>query len=349
MKIAIDAMGGDFAPKEIVAGTVQAARAYPDIEKLWLVGDERAIRAEIGKHPGPPGPLEIVHASENIGMDESPATAVRKKRDSSIVRAIDLVKTGQADALFSAGNTGAVVAGATLRLRTLPGVERPAIATIMPTPEKAFVLIDAGANTDCTPKMLAQFAVMGSVYAKAILGRAEPVVGLLSIGGEDAKGNATTKEAFRMLDVSGMNFRGNVESHDIFRGGIDVVVCDGFVGNVVLKTAEAVAQVAMRWFRQEFKANPLHMLGALLMSRGIARIRRRTDPARYGGAPLLGVNGICVIGHGASNALAVESAISVSREAIRQQVHKAIADGVAALRAAPPLPPPPKEQQNQRT
>jgi glycerol-3-phosphate acyltransferase PlsX len=337
-------MGGDFAPREVVAGALHAARSQKDIGKLWLVGDEAAIRAEIARVPGPPAPLEIVHASESIGMDEAPATAVRRKRDSSIVRAIDLVKSGQADAIFSAGNTGAVVAGCTLRLRTLPGVERPAIATVLPAPERPFVLLDAGANTDCTPKMLAQFAVMGSVYARAILGRKDPVVGLLSIGGEDAKGNATTKEAFRILDASGMNFRGNVESHDIFQGGVDVVVCDGFVGNVVLKTAEAAAQVAVRWFKQEFTANPLHMLGALLLRRGIARIKRRTDPARYGGAPLLGVHGIAVIGHGASNALAVESGIRVSVEAVRGRVDRAIADGVAALRGLAPE----EQQQSQR-
>jgi len=214
MQIAIDAMGGDFAPGSIVSGAVQASKAMPELDKIILVGDESAIRKEYKLHKYVPENIEIRHASEVVGMDESPVTAVRRKKDSSISRAIDLVKAGEAQAMISAGNTGAVMAAAKLKLRTIEGIERPAIAAVMPTPVKPFVLIDAGANTDCSPELLFQFAVMGNVYAREILGRPDPLIGLMSVGSEDSKGNETTREAFRILEHSNMNFRGNIEGHD---------------------------------------------------------------------------------------------------------------------------------------
>jgi glycerol-3-phosphate acyltransferase PlsX len=334
MRIAIDAMGGDHAPREIVAGTLDAARSLPGIDELILVGREDDIRAVL-PHGGLPPRVRIVPALEVVGMDESPATAVRRKKDSSISRAVDLVKTGVADAVFSAGNTGAAVAATTLKLRTLPGVLRPAIATTMPgagaTP---WVLIDAGANTDCTPEMLFQFAVMGTVYAREILGIRNPGVGLMSIGGEDTKGNEITKEAFAVLKASRLAFRGNVEGHDLFTERVDVVVCDGFVGNVVLKTSESVGHYFGSLLKSELTKTLGRKLGAWIVKPGLDALRQRADPSSYGGAPLLGANGVCIIGHGASSSRAVCNAIRVSAEAVRRDISKQIEAGVHELRSA---------------
>ncbi len=325
MRISIDAMGGDFAPREIVEGTLRAAEKLPGIEKLFLVGDETAIQTELKKHKGTIPPcIEVVHASEVVEMGESPAVAIRRKKDSSIARAIELVKGGKADAIFSAGNTGAAVAAATLKLRTLEGVSRPAIATIMPTPKSPFVLLDAGANPDSTPEMLQQYAVMGSIYSREILGVKNPSVGLLSIGGEAAKGNEITKKSFTLLEQSNLNFVGNVESGDLYAGKVSVAVCDGFVGNVVLKTSEAVARMISNWLKTMFRANPLRILGALL-SRGVFKeMKSHADPSNHGGAPLLGANGVVIIGHGSSNALATFNAIRVASEAIDHDVNHLI-------------------------
>ena len=327
MRISVDAMGGDYAPREIVKGALLAAEKLSGIEKLLLVGDEKAIQAELAKHKGKvPSCIEIVHASEVVGMGESPATAIRRKKDSSIARAVELVKSGKADAIFSAGNTGAAVAAATLKLRTLKGVDRPAIATVMPTPDKAFVLLDAGANPDSTPEMLQQYAVMGTIYSREILGCKNPGVGLLSIGEEAAKGNEVTKKTFSLLENSNINFIGNVESRDLFGGKVDVAVCDGFVGNVVLKTSEAVARMIGNWLKRMFKANPLRILGAIL-SRGVFNeMKRHADPSTYGGAPLLGANGVVIIAHGSSNALAAFNGIRVATEAVTHDVNHLIED-----------------------
>ncbi len=325
MRISIDAMGGDFAPREIVEGTLRAAEKLPGIEKLFLVGDESAIQAELKKHKGTIPPcIEVVHASEVVEMGESPAVAIRRKKDSSIARAIELVKGGKADAIFSAGNTGAAVAAATLKLRTLEGVSRPAIATIMPTPKSPFVLLDAGANPDSTPEMLQQYAVMGSIYSREILGVKNPSVGLLSIGGEAAKGNEITKKSFTLLEQSNLNFVGNVESGDLYAGKVSVAVCDGFVGNVVLKTSEAVARMISNWLKTMFRANPLRILGALLSQGVFKEMKSHADPANHGGAPLLGANGVVIIGHGSSNALATFNAIRVASEAIDHDVNHLI-------------------------
>jgi len=328
MRIAIDAMGGDFAPLEIVAGTIDAAKAYRDVEKLFLVGQEEAIRKELAKYDQVPDCIEVIQASQVVEMGDSPVSALRKKKDSSISRAVEMVKKGQADAVFSAGNTGAVVASTTLRLRTLEGVWRPAIAPVIPTPVKPFLLLDAGATPDCSADMLFQFAVMGSVYSHEILGVENPVIGLLSIGEEAAKGNETTKEAFRLIEQSPLNFLGNVESRDIFTGKVDVVVCDGFVGNVVLKTSESVARAFGQWLKAEFKQSPLAMLGAILSSGVFKRMKKRADPNRYGGAPLLGINGACIIGHGSSSRVAVYNAIRVACDWVSHDINHLIEAGV---------------------
>jgi glycerol-3-phosphate acyltransferase PlsX len=330
-RIAIDAMGGDYAPQEIVAGTVEAARVLKGISKLFLVGDEAKIRRELSKLGEIPAIIEVRHASEVVAMNEPPATAIRRKKDSSISRAVDLIKMGGADAVFSAGSTGAAVAASQLKLRTLEGVDRSAIACVMPTPVKPFVLLDAGATTDCTAKILAQFAVMGSVYSQEIVGQKNPSIGLLSVGTEDSKGNETTKEAFKLLEKSGLNFVGNVEGHDLFEGKIDVVVCDGFVGNVVLKTSESVASAIGRWLKEEFTRNPIRMFGAMILRPALHSIRQKSDPSMYGGAPLLGVNGICIIGHGVSNAKAVFNGIRVASESVAHRLNHMIVEGVKKL------------------
>ncbi len=331
MRIAVDAMGGDFAPAAIVEGAVRAARELGNVSKIILVGNEPAVRGELAKHGQIPPSIEVLHCTEVVDMGESPVTAVRRKRDSSINRATDLVKEGEADAIFSAGSTGAQVASSQLKLRTLEGVQRPAIATVFPSPTRPFVLLDAGANTDCTPVMLAQFAAMGMVYSREILKVANPRIGLMSIGEEDAKGNATTKETFGLLEKSGLNFAGNIEGHDLFEGEIDVVVCDGFVGNVVLKTSESVAHAIGVWLKQEFKANLLRMFGAMCLIGALKGLKGKLDPSKYGGAPLLGVNGVSIIGHGSSNATAVFNGIRTSAEAVSHDVNHHIVDAIKKL------------------
>ncbi|MCF7849341.1 MAG: phosphate acyltransferase PlsX [Kiritimatiellales bacterium] len=332
MRISIDAMGGDYAPAEIVAGTLRAATELSGISKLYLVGDESAIHAELDKHKGSiPQSIEIVHASQVVEMGESPAVAIRRKKDSSIGRAVDLVKKGDADAIFSAGNTGAAVAAATLKLRTLAGVDRPAIATILPSPKDPFVLLDAGANPDSTSAMLQQYAVMGSIYSREILGIKNPSVGLLSIGEEDAKGNEMTKKTFAMLSASHLNFIGNVESRDMFEARVNVVVCDGFVGNVVLKTTESVGRMMSVWLNEEFRKTPLRMLGGLLGRGAFSYMRNKCDPSNYGGAPLLGANGVVIIGHGSSNTLAVLNAVRVATETIDHHVNHLIEDELKSI------------------
>jgi glycerol-3-phosphate acyltransferase PlsX len=326
MRIAIDAMGGDFAPREIVKGAVEAARSLSGIEKLFLVGDEAAIKAELALYGETPLSIEIRHASEVVEMGDSPALALRRKKDSSIMRSVELVKDGAADAIFSAGSTGAAVGASMLRLRTMEKVDRPAIATVMPSIKGPFVLLDAGATPDCTPKMLAEFAIMGSIYAEHILNIANPRVGLMSIGEEDSKGSKSTKEAFQILEKSRLNFIGNVESHDMFEGAVDVVVCDGFVGNVVLKTSEGAAHAIIQWIKESFSASLIRKIGAgiLKASGAFAELKKKTDPEAYGGAPLLGVKGVCIIGHGSSSSFAVYNAIRVAGTAIEQKVNHLI-------------------------
>ena len=334
MRIALDVMGGDHAPHEIVHGAVEASLKLKDISCVLLVGDEAVIRAELEKYPkANHSRLQIVHAPEAIGMDESPATAVRKKKQCSINICMDLVKNKDADAMVSAGNSGAVTAAALFRLGRTPGVIRPAIATVLPTrqPQRPLLLLDAGANTDCHESWLAQFAVMGDAYSRAVLKRTEPVVGLLSIGTEDSKGNEMTKKAFLLMQKTDVKFRGNVEGHDLFLGKTDVVVCDGFVGNVVLKTTESVAHAVGYWMKKEFFRHPVRMFGALLLKGALETLKHRMDPEIYGGAPLLGVPGAVIITHGSSTHRAIFHAIMAGAAAAAGNLSDEIARRIATM------------------
>jgi len=331
MKIALDAMGGDSAPASTVAGALEALHAYPDVE-LVLVGDEARIEKELthlGASAAMRKRLTIHHASQVVDMADSAIDAVRRKKDSSISRAVDLLADEGAEALVSAGHTGAFVAAAKVKLRTLPGIDRPAIATIMPTETNQFLLIDAGANVDSEPKHLLQFGIMGSVYAREVMGRKSPRVGLMSIGSEAGKGNELTKEAYKELSQAKINFIGNVEGHDLFNKPVDVVVCDGFVGNVILKTSESLAGAIFSWLKRELKKDIVRQAGALLAKEAFYTIRRRTNTEEYGGMPLLGVNGICIKAHGNSSPKAIKNAIRVAREAVTQQVNPLIVKEIA--------------------
>ncbi len=330
MRIAVDAMGGDFAPAEVVAGTVLAG-SLPNVASLILVGDEEAIRRELAVCGGDQSKIEVRHASEVVEMGEAPAQAIRRKKDSSVGRAVELVRDGLADAVMSAGNTGAAVAASALRLRMLEGVDRPAIATVMPTQKNPVVLLDAGANIDCTPEQLMHFAVMGSVYSRVILGQDRPRVGLLSIGGEESKGNDVTKRTFSMLQRSELNFRGNVEGRDMFEGDTDVVVCDGFVGNIVLKTTESAATAVTGWLKRELTANWFRKAACLLLRNAFVSLKKQLDPEMYGGAPLLGVRGVCIIAHGGSSRHAIYHAIRVASEAVHLHVNDDIVAGIKKL------------------
>jgi phosphate acyltransferase len=330
MRIALDAMGGDYAPKNTVEGAVLALKEYPSIEKLFLVGDTVTVAGELKRLNFTDPRVEIFHASEVVDMKESAAKAVRHKKDASISRAVDLVKSGSADAVVSAGHTGAAVAASVLKLRTLKGIERPAVACVLPTKDKRFVLIDAGANPDSTPTNLLQFAIMGTVYCRHVLGHKEPSVGLMSIGEEDTKGNDITKEAFKLLKASGLQFDGNIEGHDLFSGVSEVVVCDGFTGNVVLKTSEAIAHAIFSWLKHELFMNPVRKFGAKLAEGAFRSIRKKTNYEEYGGMPLLGVNGVCIIAHGGSSPLAIKNAIRAATESVAQEINPHILQEVQA-------------------
>ncbi len=328
MKIALDAMGGDFGPPNIVGGAVLALKEYPHISKLFLVGDTPRIEAELNKHGCNDRRIEIFHATQVVEMSDSAIDAVRRKKDSSVSRAVDLVKKGEAAAIVSAGHTGAAVAATAIKLRTLPGVDRPGIAAVIPTETNVFVLIDAGANSDARAEHLLQYAIMGSVYSRHVLGYKNPQIGLMSIGGEDVKGSELTKEVFKMLKGSSLNFRGNVEGHDLFDDPVEVVVCDGFVGNVILKTCESVAGAVFQWLKHELTKNAVRMAGAYLARNAFRAIKKKLNYEEYGGMPLLGVNGICIIAHGSSTPLAIKNALRVAGEAIEQQVNPHIVEEI---------------------
>ena len=328
MKIALDAMGGDFGPQNIVGGAVMALKEYPHIAKLFLVGDTPRIEKELKQHRCNDGRIEIVHATQVVEMSDGAVDAVRRKKDSSVSRAVDLVKKGDAAAVVTAGHTGAAVAATTIKLRTLPGVDRPGIAAVIPSETNIFVLIDAGANSDPRPDHLVQYAIMGSVYSRHVLRYEKPAVGLMSIGDEDMKGSDLTKEVFKMLKQSGLNFRGNIEGHDLFADPVEVVVCDGFVGNVILKTCESIADAVFSWLKHELMKSKTRMAGAWLARNAFRAIKKKTNYEEYGGMPLLGVNGICIIAHGASTPLAIKNALRVAAESIEQQVNPHIVEEV---------------------
>ncbi len=329
MKIALDAMGGDHAPHNIIAGAVLGLREYPAISKLFLTGDSATIEAELRKHNCNDGRIQIVHTTQVVDMCDSGLDAVRRKKDSSISRAVDLVKKGDSDAVVSAGHTGAAVTASTIKLRTLPGIDRPAIAAIMPTESgKHFVLCDAGANPDATPQQIVDNAIMALAYCEHVLGRKDPCVGLMSNGTEEYKGNQLTQAAYELLKASGLNFRGNVEGHDLFEGTVDVVVTDGFTGNVVLKTSEALAKSLFRLLKKELTANPVRKMGAMLCKPGFKAVRNVTDADEYGGMPLLGVNGVTIIAHGGASAIAIKNALRAANEAIGHKLNKKIEEQV---------------------
>jgi glycerol-3-phosphate acyltransferase PlsX len=323
MKVALDAMGGDFAPEMTIAGAVEAVNEY-DIEVI-LVGDRQLLTDSLSNRRYPSHQISIVHSSEVVGMNESPSVALRKKKDSSIRVAVDLVKSNVADAAVSAGNSGVAMATSLFVLGKLPNVDRPAIATIMPSLTGFFVLIDAGANVDCKPENLLQFGQMGNAYYKELFNVSEPMVALLSIGEEETKGNEVTKEAFKLLRQSGINFTGNIEGKDIFSGNADVIVCDGFIGNIVLKVSEGLAETIIKMLKREVASAAAGKLGYLMLKPAIRNFRKRTDYDEYGGAPLLGINGTCIISHGRSSSKAIKNAIRVSAEMAKKKVHEKIA------------------------
>jgi glycerol-3-phosphate acyltransferase PlsX len=328
MNVALDAMGGDNAPVAEVAGAVAAARAYR-IEVL-LVGRAAEIRAELDRHETRGLKLDIVEADTVIDMHEpDPARAVRQKQDSSLVRSFALVQNGTAQACVSAGNTGAFMAAALFELKRIPGVERPAIAIVMPTPTGRVLLLDIGANVDCKPEYLAQFGLMGAVYLEHLFGLANPRVGLLSIGEEATKGNQLVQQTFPLLKAMPINFIGNVEGRDLFNGLADVVVCDGFVGNVSLKLIEGLASTISSMLREELTANPVRKLLAAGLRGAFGGLRRRMDYAEYGGAPLLGVNGVCIVAHGRSSPYAMQHALRVAKESVEHHVLDRLRESVA--------------------
>lgn len=329
MKIAVDAMGGDYAPQEIVRGALQAAAEYG--VAVILVGDEALIKAELAGNESC-GMVDVVHATEVISMGEHPAVAVRRKRNSSIVRATRLVKEGEADAVVSAGSTGAAMASALLNMGRIKSIDRPAIAGVLPNEKGRTVLLDAGANVGCKPQHLLQFGIMGCQYAKKILGNDSPRVGLLSNGEEDSKGNETTQAAFLLLKSAGINFIGNVEGRDIFEGTVDVVVCDGFVGNIVLKAGEGMARMLLTMMKEEIAKSWLAKMGTVMATPALICLQRRLDYAEYGGAPLLGVNGVSVICHGSSRAKAVKNAVRVAKESVEQRLVDAIGLNIETIK-----------------
>ena len=312
MLVALDAMGGDHAPAAIVAGAL-LARKELGIE-VALVGDRQIVEAELTRDGPAPSGIELVHASEAVGMDEHPAQAVRSKRDASINVAMDLVKRGVAGACVSAGNTGAVMASALMTLGRIPGIERPALGTIAPFTETGILVLDVGANADVKPNYMGQFAQMGSVYAERVMGIHNPRVGLLNIGSEDTKGSELAQEVFARLRNAGVNFIGNVEGGDVHRGVADVVVTDGFTGNVAVKVTEGVADFIFRELRTAIYSKLQYKLAASIMRPALLAMRERMDPGTYGGVPLLGVNGVVTIAHGNSDARAIRNALRFASE-----------------------------------
>jgi phosphate acyltransferase len=333
LPIAVDVMGGDFGPRPLVEGVGQALDLLPDAGPLLLVGDETVVRhelARLGKENDPR--LTLVHADSVVAMDDPATSALRGKAGASITVAVDLVKKGQAAAVFSAGHTGASVAASVIKLRMLPGIDRPGIAAALPTPMGRFLLLDAGANVDAKPEHLLHYAVMGNMYSRHLLGVAHPRVGLLSVGTENEKGNELTKAAFKLLQTAPhLHFVGNVEGHDLFEGKVDVVICDGFVGNVVLKSCESLAKAIVHILKEKLTQNVMRKFGAMLSYGAFRELKQLGDHEEQGGALLLGVNGVVVIGHGSSSPKAVRNAIRVAREFIQHDVNAKIIREIQGL------------------
>lgn len=338
LTIAVDAMGGDHAPIPEVQGSVAAARNQ-DVN-IILVGKQDVLRAELGRHDGwKKLPIEILHASEVVTMEDNPAKVLRTKRDSSIRVAARLVRDGQADGLVSAGNTGAVMAVAKTVLGMIPGVDRPALANPFPTIKgKPAVMIDVGANVDSTPRMLSQFALMGDIYSRLVFHTESPRVGVLSIGEEEHKGNELTKTASQLIRTLPLNFLGNVEGRDLYTGHADVIVCDGFIGNVALKVSEGLVEIVKHMLRESFESTVASKIGYVLSRQALKDFRKRMDYSEYGGAPLLGVKGVVIICHGRSNDNAIRNAIRVATESAAERVNARIESEIARWQAENGLP-----------
>jgi len=334
--VAIDCMGGDNGPRVTVPAALEMQRGHADVAVV-LVGQREALEAELARCAVAPGSrLRVHHASEVVSMDEPPAQALRYKKDSSMRVAVNLVKSGAAHACVSAGNTGALMATSRYVLKTLPGIDRPAIATVLPNMRGGWTyVLDLGANVDCTPEQLMQFGVMGAMLVAAVERKERPTVGLLNIGVEDIKGNETVKRAGELLRDSGLNFHGNVEGDDIFKGTTDVVVCDGFVGNSVLKASEGVATMIVAFLRQEFSRNPLRKLAALAAWPVLRAMRQRMDPGRYNGASLLGLRGVVIKSHGSADAFAFGKALERAVEEVRNDVIQRISQRMAHSQQLP--------------
>jgi len=327
MKIAVDAMGGDHAPEAIVEGSVLAAREFKI--PIILTGISHRVHQELEKYEdwrqlG----IEVVHADDVVDMHDSPSKVIRSKKKSSIKIGVDLVKNGEASAFVSAGNTGAVLAYSTIILRPLKGVDRPAIAVQLPTAKGTSILLDAGANVDCKTNQLFQFGIMGHAYAKYILGNDNPSVGLLSIGEEDSKGNETTKEAFKLLKKSHINFIGNIEGKEVYRGNADVIVCDGFTGNVALKISESLAEMIGGSLKNLFKRGMVTKLSYMLLKPHLAELKKKVDYSEKGGAPLLGINGVCIIAHGSSSPKAIKNAINQAYIFVEKKINEHICEDI---------------------
>ena len=310
-----------------------ALQANAQITELHLVGDQDQITSALKRVKCSDPRIRITHASEVLTMEDKPVEGLRKKKDCSILRAVDLVKDGKADALISPGNTGGLVAASTIRLRPIAGVDRPGIATVIPTQKNSFVLLDSGASVECRPTHLLHFAIMGHIYSRDVLGYASPRVGILCNGTEPNKGVELTIEANRLCKLANINFIGNVEGHDLFHNRVDVVICDGFVGNIVLKTIESFARGMKDWVMHELKRNPLRMLGAALASGALMTVRRRMDPDAYGGAPLLGLNGVIMKAHGSARERAIMNAIRITTETVKNQINESIQREIAQANA----------------
>ncbi len=328
--IVVDAMGGDFAPREIVKGAVSAVKDFGI--RVILTGQKQTIESELKRYSFGSGKITIVEASEIVAMDEPAATSVRKKKDSSISVGINLLKENKAQAFFSAGNTGAVVCAATLKLGLLEGIERPGISVLTPTLKDFSLVIDVGANIDPKPVHILQYAVMANSYLEYVFNKKSPTIGILNIGTESSKGTDFIKESFLLLEKSGLNFIGNVEGKDIFSGNTDIIVCDGFVGNVALKVSESLAEMLFVFLKRELMSNWFNKLAVLMLKSSLKRFKRNVDYSEYGGAPLLGVNGAVIIGHGRSSAKAVKNGIRVAKEEVERSVNEHIVESIRKIK-----------------
>lgn len=334
MRIAVDVMGGDHGCGVIIAGVKRALEEQKDISTIYLVGNRADIHASLPERGFRDHRVKVIHTTEVVEMEDKPAIALRKKKDSSIARAAELVSEGRADALVSVGNTGGIFAAGTFKIGRIPGVDRGCIATVIPRHDSEFVLLDAGANVECKPFHLAQFAVMGNAYSREVLKRINPRVGILSNGTEDSKGNELTLEAFKLCKKLDLNFIGNVEGHDLFKDHVDVVVCDGFIGNIVLKTCESLAVGMFSMLKRELMHTTQRKLGAYLAKGAFHSIRRRMDPDVHGGAPMLGFNGLVMKAHASARDKAVASAIRVTVDAVKNQINQTIARDIVAANKA---------------